>query len=826
MKLRSPDRRHGIFSARAAFAMAAAVFIPILVYADAPAWWAQRNVLVQEGTADDYAPVNQGQLKNIAKAAVAEMDAKLPGGAGPTLHDLVNGWSTPNSQTNDFASVNLGQLKNVAKPFYDRLIALGLAASYPWTAAGGSDDFAVANIGQVKKLFAFELAGDDPTDSDGNGLPDAWEMQHFGTIGVDPNGDPDGDGVTNSQEHQAGTNPIGSSDADADGLPDDWETFHAGEVAAYPPALGARMPRLQTETKALFLNNATGQDIQYSLVLSDHLTTNYTFDDSEAGNIPFVWDDISAPINRLDGVSQTDDGSQQVAFGPFRFPFYGQSYSEIYVNSNGNITFGEEYSGYGNAALPGSSAPPLVVAPLWDDLNPEDGGSIYFKEEADRVIVQYQDVRRYEGDGSYTFQVILFANGTIEFRYLSLSGQTDTCTVGIQNAEGTEGIQLAFDHPYLEENMAVRISPPGSLLMGAEPQSGTVSANSVARVDVLFRSLSLPPGIYNAAIHISHNGAGATTQIVPLALEVENVPSSISLSTPHDSRTFYEGQYVDLTALASDPDTRIERVDFYAGSTLIDTSFSQAEDQAFHGAWMNVELGTYTLTAKAIDTYGQETISTPVIVNVLPDGDDDNDGLINSEEVNRGTDPANPDSDGDGLQDGAEVNQFGTDPRTNDTDGDGLSDRDEVLIYGSNPLLPDTDQDGLSDGSEVSIHNTSPLKADSDGDFLSDGYEIGAPGFNATNPDTNGDGIWDGIAVRLGISVTATDMDGDGLTNTQEYQTGTNPFYPDSDGDGVLDGVDAFPLDPLRSEMPPGDPNDHTPPVITITFPTTGITPL
>jgi chitinase len=44
-------------------------------------------------------------------------------------------------------------------------------------------------------------------DTDLNGLPDDWERTHFGNIGVNPNADPDGDGLTNLQEFQQGTNP-------------------------------------------------------------------------------------------------------------------------------------------------------------------------------------------------------------------------------------------------------------------------------------------------------------------------------------------------------------------------------------------------------------------------------------------------------------------------------------------------------------------------------------------------------------------------------------------------------------------------------------------
>jgi hypothetical protein len=44
-------------------------------------------------------------------------------------------------------------------------------------------------------------------DADGNGIPDTWEVQYFGTNGVNPNADPDGDGMANLLEYLADTNP-------------------------------------------------------------------------------------------------------------------------------------------------------------------------------------------------------------------------------------------------------------------------------------------------------------------------------------------------------------------------------------------------------------------------------------------------------------------------------------------------------------------------------------------------------------------------------------------------------------------------------------------
>jgi hypothetical protein len=105
--------------------------------------------------------------------------------------------------------------------------------------------------------------------------------------------------------------------------------------------------------------------------------------------------------------------------------------------------------------------------------------------------------------------------------------------------------------------------------------------------------------------------------------------------------------------------------------------------------------------------------------------DTDGDGLSDGDEVNRfHTFPGLTDSDTDGLADGAEVLTYHTDPLAADTDGDGLSDREEVLVYHTDPLKRDTDGDGLSDRAEVLTYHTDPLQTDSDDDGFSDSAEV------------------------------------------------------------------------------------------------------
>ncbi|MFA6415978.1 MAG: CAP domain-containing protein [Candidatus Paceibacterota bacterium] len=67
--------------------------------------------------------------------------------------------------------------------------------------------------------------------------------------------------------------------------------------------------------------------------------------------------------------------------------------------------------------------------------------------------------------------------------------------------------------------------------------------------------------------------------------------------------------------------------------------------------------------------------------------DSDSDGLIDSLEEIRGTNPEKMDTDGDGVGDYQEINVFGTNPVKRDTDDDGMSDGDEIKS-GRNPFGP------------------------------------------------------------------------------------------------------------------------------------------
>ncbi|MGH9141933.1 MAG: Ig-like domain-containing protein, partial [Vicinamibacterales bacterium] len=102
-----------------------------------------------------------------------------------------------------------------------------------------------------------------------------------------------------------------------------------------------------------------------------------------------------------------------------------------------------------------------------------------------------------------------------------------------------------------------------------------------------------------------------TTIVTPPFTTVNTAPT-VALTTPVRDADFAEPAAIVVSATAADSDGLIGRVEFYAGSLLIGTSTAAP----YSVTWSPVAAGTYTLTARALDTNGASTTSAPVVVDV------------------------------------------------------------------------------------------------------------------------------------------------------------------------------------------------------------------
>jgi len=64
---------------------------------------------------------------------------------------------------------------------------------------------------------------------------------------------------------------------------------------------------------------------------------------------------------------RNDDGSTGIIPIPFSFCLYGQSWTDLYINNNGNVSFGAPYATFTASGFPNTQF--VMVAPFWGDVD-------------------------------------------------------------------------------------------------------------------------------------------------------------------------------------------------------------------------------------------------------------------------------------------------------------------------------------------------------------------------------------------------------------------------------------------------------------------------
>ncbi|MGI8742927.1 MAG: hypothetical protein ACR2NN_10240 [Bryobacteraceae bacterium] len=253
-----------------------------------------------------------------------------------------------------------------------------------------------------------------------------------------------------------------------------------------------------------------------AFIPADAGAASYQFQVSAAG-----YDATAAQAGTI--LALQDDDSKQVAL-PFAFPFFGHSYRQVFVNSDGNVSFTAGDSSSGGRSLGNLSAGVPRIAPLYTDLDPSRSPQgVFITSDAAHFVVSWVQVPVYSQFGSgpaQTFQLRLFPDGRIEMTWQD--SVVDSAVVGIApgRLQGASSV-VSFNAGSTSQFAAAIV----------ESFSGADNVDIVATAQKFYQTHE---DAYDYLVIFNSEGIAAGSGIV--AFEV----------TARNSRTGYGDQIVDI----------------------------------------------------------------------------------------------------------------------------------------------------------------------------------------------------------------------------------------------------------------------------------------
>ena len=226
-----------------------------------------------------------------------------------------------------------------------------------------------------------------------------------------------------------------------------------------------------------FANKGTPSPEGLNWADSQHVAFNWF---SLASNVPNL---ISPPVN---------DAIYSYTL-PFTFYYYNQAFSQVYISTNGFVTFHNYSLSYPiNDDLNRNSSPDSLLALFWDDLtfpnsNPGEGIYVDVQGEAPyrKVIINFINPLRRDNlaDGPFQMQIILYeTTNLIKYQYLqlgdvsSLEEQGASATVGtkFQGSTFFDSLAYSYNQPVLSDSLAILFYPAGDLIVNSSVSPATV----------------------------------------------------------------------------------------------------------------------------------------------------------------------------------------------------------------------------------------------------------------------------------------------------------------------------------------------------------------
>jgi hypothetical protein len=263
---------------------------------------------------------------------------------------------------------------------------------------------------------------------------------------------------------------------------------------------------------------------------SDYHTYGYkkrTSYGTETNPIAYEYQDISSTGVDISNALR-DDGAYYTLDMGFEFPYYGENMSVIYIAQKGFTAFDNSVRPINSPSFPGNDYSPRgIISLLGTWLSYIAQGKIFYQVEADRVIIQYDDVTD-EYSGTLTAQMVLHSNGDIRFYYENMGFPTENqgaLNIFIEDPNHEDGVLIhEWEHPTeLYSGLALGFDYPGpDIITHVENGSGILAPGASAVVDIELSSESLTERVINRYINfISNDPANSQTSAL-VQLEITN----------------------------------------------------------------------------------------------------------------------------------------------------------------------------------------------------------------------------------------------------------------------------------------------------------------
>jgi Domain of unknown function (DUF5060) len=288
--------------------------------------------------------------------------------------------------------------------------------------------------------------------------------------------------------------------------------------------LGTNSPAL---TVPVTIISGTGLPLGYSISVTNPSPVSYgAINSTQPGGPAYTWQDISSLgqdiSSSFTALASPKTAKDEGIAGPvnigFAFPFFTNSYTQLYVSPNGFVTF-SPFSGdtSTNKSLPSSSAPANLIAFFWSDLNIGSSSHIYTLNDPvnGTFTLQFLNVQFKGSSSTVNCELVLKTTGEILMAYQSMA-VSNTCVVGVQNATGTQGTTVAFDQNYLQSNFAVLLTPTPWFRF--DGNAGYVPGSVSNIVNVTINPAGLAYGNYTATILVQTTDTNHPLFSLPVSL--------------------------------------------------------------------------------------------------------------------------------------------------------------------------------------------------------------------------------------------------------------------------------------------------------------------